>query len=79
MASSGYKRTLLEGARHLVREGGLHTLTPINMRITRVWDRHCLKWFRKASKDNENTNSKRYMHPYVCHSIICSSQDTEAT
>ena len=31
------------------------------------------------SKENENTNSKRYMHPYVHCSIIYNSQDMEAT
>ena len=31
------------------------------------------------SKENENTNSKRYMHSNVHSSIIYNSQDTEAT
>ena len=31
------------------------------------------------SKENENTNKKRYMHPYVHCSIIYDSQDMEAT
>ena len=30
-------------------------------------------------KENENTNSKRYMHPYVHCSIIYHNQDVEAT
>ena len=30
-------------------------------------------------KENENTTSKRYMHPYVYCSIICSNQDIETT
>ena len=31
------------------------------------------------SKENRNTNLKRYMHSYVHCSIICNSQDMEAT
>ena len=31
------------------------------------------------SKENENTNLKRYMHPYVHRSIVHNSQDMEAT
>ena len=31
------------------------------------------------TKDNENTNLKRYMHLYAHCSIICNSQDMEAT
>ena len=30
-------------------------------------------------KENENTSSKRYMHPYVHSSIIYNSQDMEQT
>ena len=30
-------------------------------------------------KENENTSSKRYMHPYVHSSIIYNSQDIKAT
>ena len=29
------------------------------------------------SKENQNTNSKEYMHPYVQSNIIYSSQDLE--
>lgn len=54
-----------------MREGGLHTWTQVNMKILCAWDRHRLKWFRKASKENENLI--RYMHPYVCRGIIYSS------
>ena len=32
-----------------------------------------------SSKENENINSKRYMHPYVHCSITYNSQDMEAT
>lgn len=31
------------------------------------------------SEDNENTNSKRYTHPYCLFGIIYNTQDTEAT
>ena len=31
------------------------------------------------SKENKNTNSKRYMHPNVHHSIIYKNKDVEAT
>ena len=34
---------------------------------------------RYLSKENENTNGKRFMHPNVHSSIIYSSQDTKAT
>lgn len=37
----------------------------------------CLRWFRKASKENENTTSKRHLHPHQ-RSILHSSQDVEA-
>ena len=30
-------------------------------------------------KENENTNLKRYIHPYVHYSIIYNSQDMETT
>ena len=30
-------------------------------------------------KENKNTNSKRYMYPYVHCSIVHNSQDMEAT
>lgn len=30
-------------------------------------------------KENKDTNLKRYMHPYVYCSIVCNSQDMEAT
>ena len=33
----------------------------------------------KTSKEKENTNLKRYMHPKVHSSIIYNSQDMEAT
>ena len=29
-------------------------------------------------KEYENTDLKRYMHPYVYHSIVCNSQTMEA-
>ena len=32
-------------------------------------------WY--LSKENENTNLKRYMHPYIYCSIIYNTQDTE--
>ena len=35
--------------------------------------------FGYVAKEIQNTNSKRYMHPYVYHSIIYNNQDTEAT
>ena len=31
------------------------------------------------SKENKNTNSKRYIHPMLYCSIICNSQDLETT
>ena len=31
------------------------------------------------SKDYENSNLKRYMHPHVYHNIICNNQDMETT
>lgn len=31
------------------------------------------------SEENQNTNSKKYMHQYVHHSIIYHSQDMKAT
>ena len=34
--------------------------------------------FRYVSKENQNANSKRYMHPYVQCSSIYNGQDTEA-
>ena len=40
-------------------------------------------WFNNfttgyLARENENTNSERYMHPYVYCSIIYNSQDMEA-
>ena len=35
--------------------------------------------FLYLSEDNENTNSKRYMHPHIQQSIIYNSQDMETT
>ena len=31
------------------------------------------------NEENENTNLKRYMHPYIYCSIIYNTQDTETT
>ena len=48
----------------------------INTR-TIIWSSNSKYWY--LSGENENTNSKRYMHPYVHCSIIYNSQDTETT
>ena len=44
---------------------------------TTMWQRNSTLGY--ISKENENTNSKIYMHPNVYNSIIYSSQYTEAT
>ena len=44
---------------------------------TTIWSRNSTPGY--TSKENENINSKRYMHPYVHSSTIYKSQDVEAT
>ena len=36
-------------------------------------------WVYSQKNKNKNTNSKRYMHPYVHSNIIYNSQDMEST
>ena len=43
---------------------------------TTTWSRNSTSG--SLSEENENTNSKRYMHLYAHWTIICNSQDTEA-
>ena len=31
------------------------------------------------NRKNKNTNSKRYMHPNICSSVVYNRQDMEAT
>ena len=56
-------------------ENSMEVLQKIKTRIT--------IWFSNSTgyllKENDNTNLKRYMHPYVYCSIIYNSQDMEAT
>ena len=42
-----------------------------------IWSSYSTSGY--LSKEHEITNSKRYLHPYVHHSIIYNSQDLEAT
>ena len=48
----------------------------INTR-TIIWSSNSKYWY--LSGENENTNSKRYMHPIIHCSIIYDSQPVEAT
>ena len=48
---------------------------------TTIWSSNCTSGY--LSRENKNTNFKRYMHPYVhlkdiCTPIICNSQDIDA-
>ena len=42
-----------------------------------IWSSNSISGY--LSKESENTNLKRYMHPYVCCNIIYNSQDMKAT
>ena len=53
-------------------------ITQKNLKRTTIWPSN--PTFGYLSKENKNTNSKRYMHPYALCSIIYNSQeDVEAT
>ena len=44
---------------------------------TTTWSRNSTPGY--VSKENENTNSERHMHPNVQSNIVYNSQDTEVT
>ena len=49
----------------------------LNWKIVTIWSSNSTPGH--ISKENKNTNSKRYMHPNVHSSTIYNSQDMEAT
>ena len=57
--------------------GNQYEVSSKNEKYTTMWLSNST--LGHISKENENANSKRYMHPNVYNSIIYSSQDIEAS